>query len=199
MEKDFQTSFIPKQAVVTETAMVPRGTSLLTIISIVIFLTMVVASGGLWFYKNLTVKSIEKMNTDLDLAKNRFEPAKIVQLEVLNRRLHAASLVLSRHIAVSPIFEQLQTVTMKTVRFTRFTYTLTDGPTPKVLVSMSGEGVGYRSIALQSDLFSQNKYFIDPIFSNLTLDSKGNVRFDLDFAVEPTFVNYQATLGAPEN
>ena len=56
---------------------------------------------------------------------------------------------------------------------------------------MSGAAVGYRSIALQADLFSQNKNIIDPSFSNLSLDEKGNVLFDLEFGVDSSFVNYQ--------
>ena len=59
---------------------------------------------------------------------------------------------------------------------------------------MSGIAIGYRSIALQSDLFAENKNLIDPIFSNLTLDNSGNVIFDLDFSVDPDFINYQKTL-----
>jgi hypothetical protein len=51
--------------------------------------------------------------------------------------------------------------------------------------------LGYRSIALQSDLFTQNKNLIDPVFSNLTLDNSGNVLFDLEFLVDPSFVNYK--------
>ena len=59
---------------------------------------------------------------------------------------------------------------------------------------MSGVAIGYRSIALQSDLFAKNKNLIDPVFSNLTLDNSGNVVFDLEFSVDPNFVNYQQAL-----
>ena len=53
---------------------------------------------------------------------------------------------------------------------------------------MSGLAIGYRSVALQSDLFAQNKNLIDPVFSNLTLDDKGNVLFDLEFSVDPSLL-----------
>ena len=46
----------------------------------------------------------------------------------------------------------------------------------------------------QSDLFTQSKYFIDPVFSNLSLDNSGNVIFDLEFTVDPSFVNYKNML-----
>ena len=59
---------------------------------------------------------------------------------------------------------------------------------------MNGVAVGYRSVALQSDLFPKNRNIIDPVFSNLVLDERGNVTFDLDFSVDPTFVDYKEML-----
>jgi hypothetical protein len=59
---------------------------------------------------------------------------------------------------------------------------------------MSGQAIGYRSIALQADLFTKNKNLIDPVFSNLSLNEKGNVIFDLEFYVDPNFINYKQTL-----
>ena len=67
---------------------------------------------------------------------------------------------------------------------------------------MSGQAIGYRSIALQSDLFTtrdEGKNFIDPVFSNLTLDAKGNVLFDLEFSVDPSFVDYKQMLSTEES
>ena len=60
-----------------------------------------------------------------------------------------------------------------------------------------GKNTGYTAIALQSDLFSSDKYkkyIIDPVFSNLSLDDKGNVLFDLEFSVDPTFIDYKQML-----
>jgi hypothetical protein len=59
---------------------------------------------------------------------------------------------------------------------------------------MTGLAVGYSSVALQSDLFAKNKNLIDPVFSNLVLDEKGNVIFDLEFSVDPSFVDYKQML-----
>ncbi len=194
MEPNFQTSFIPKKPLAEERAKPARQVGLITIISVFIFFTVLLASGGLYFYKGVLAKSLQKKDADLVLAKNRFEPAKITQLQVLDKRLRASSEVLSKHIAISPIFEALQALTMKTVRYTKFSYDFTNDKAPKVAVKMSGQAVGYRSVALQSDLFAQNKYFIDPVFSNLSLDDKGNVLFDLEFTVDPVFIDYKQKL-----
>jgi len=193
MEPNFQTSFIPKKPMVEERTVASRPTSFLTVISIFIFFAVVLASGGLYFYKGIETKNIASMSNDLTLAKNRFEPSEITKLQVLDKRLRAANTILSQHIAVSPIFQALQALTLKSVRYTKFGYNF--GDNNKVDVKMSGQAVGYRSIALQSDVFGQNKYLIDPVFSNLSLDVKtGDVLFDLDFSVDPSFVDYQQML-----
>jgi len=133
------------------------------------------------------------MEADLALAKNRFEPSKIKQLQALDKRLKASSDILSKHIAISPIFQALQDITLKTIQYTKFTYDYTGEKNAKVAVKMSGQAVGYRSIALQGDLFSKNKNLIDPVFSNLNLDDHGNVLFDLNFSVDPSsnFLKYE--------
>ncbi|MBP6883979.1 MAG: hypothetical protein KBC06_01990 [Candidatus Pacebacteria bacterium] len=194
MEPNFQTSFIPKKPIVDNRTLPPRPVSLVTILSIFLLFTMLVVTGGLYFYKGIVNKRIIQMESDLNLARNRFEPAKITQLQVLDKRLKASSEILNQHIAISPIFQALESITMKTVRFTKFSYALDKTKDTKVLVTMKGQAVGYRSIALQADLFTKNKYFQDPVFSNLSLDDKGNVLFDLDFAVDPSFVDYKQML-----
>jgi hypothetical protein len=196
MEQNFQTSFIPKKPIVKETVVSARPVSIFLIIALFVLFFVLLVSGGLYFYKGIVTKQIIDMQKNLELAKNRFEPAKITELQVLDKRLRASSDVLAKHVAVSPIFDALEKLTMKTVRFTKFDYSL-DGD--KVKVKMSGVAIGYRSIALQSDLFAKNKNIIDPIFSNLTLDNSGNVVFDLDFLVDPSFINYKQMLLTQEN
>ncbi len=200
MEQNFQTSFIPKKPMIEQRAVASRPIGFFTVISIFLFFTMVVASGGLYFYKSVLLKNITQMQNELKLAQGSFEPAKIVQLQVLDKRLNAANDILNNHIIVSPIFDALQSVTMKTISYTDFSYSMDDNNgKPKMNIKMSGVAVGYQSIALQADLFSGNKFLIDPVFSNLLLDDKGNVTFELNFSVDPDFVNYKKVLETAGN
>ena len=192
MEQNFQTSFIPKKPMIEERVVKTRSIGLLNVLSVFILFTILLVTVGLYFYKGIVTKSITQMENTLNLAKNRFEPAKIAELQVLDRRLRASSEILSKHIAVTPIFEALQAITMKTVRYTKFNYDF--GQDKKIFIQMNGMAIGYRSMALQSDLFTKNKNLIDPVFSNPTLDDKGNVLFDLEFSVDPSFVDYKQTL-----
>jgi len=188
MEQNFQTSFIPKKPMIEEKAKVRRPMSLFFIISLFLFFATLLVAGGAYFYKGILTQNVTKMESDLNKAKERFELSKIKLLQTLDKRLNASNKILEGHIAVSPIFEALQAVTMKTIRYTDFSYTHSGN---SILVTMSGQAIGYRSIALQSDLLTKNKNFIDPVFSGLSLDEKGNVLFNLDFSVDKNFVDYQ--------
>jgi hypothetical protein len=198
MDQNFQTSFIPKKPIVEEREVSSRSVSIFLIISLFVLFTVLLATGGLYFYKGIVAKQITQKQDDLTKAQNRFEPAVITRFQILDKRLQASSEILSKHLTVAPIFDLLQQLTMKTVRYTKFSYDLgTDKNVPTVKVKMSGQATGYSSIALQADLFSTKdigKNLINPIFSNLTLDNGGNVLFDLDFSVDPSFVNYEKTI-----
>lgn len=205
MEPNFHTSFIPKKPVVQERVAPVRFIGFFSIVAIFILFSALLFTLGLYFYKGVLIKNIADMVNTLNLAKDRFEPSKITEFQILDKRLQASSEILSRHIVATPIFEALSLITMKTVRYTKFSYDLgsasasqnADQKNNKVSVKMSGIAIGYRSIALQADLFNTKdigKNFIDPVFSNLTLDDKGNVLFDLQFSVDPSFVDYKQTL-----
>ena len=194
MDQNFQTSFIPKKPIVRERAVSARPVGILLIASIFVLFAVLLATGGLYFYKGIVIKNITKMENTLNLAKNRFEPSKITELQTLDRRLRAASEILSKHIAITPVFNTLDSITMKTIRYTKFGYNLETDKNTRISIKISGQAIGYSSVALQSDLFAKNKNLIDPIFSNLTLDDKGSVLFDLEFSVDPSFVNYRQTV-----
>lgn len=179
---------IPERAVSSE----PVG--ILFVVSMILLFVVILATGGLYFYKGIVQKNITGMENTLSLAQNRFEPSKISELQVLDKRLRASSEILAKHVVITPVFDALQKITMKTVRYTKFSYDLGTGRNAVVNIRISGQAIGYRSVALQADLFTKNKNLIDPVFSNLTLDTSGNVLFDLEFSVDPSFVNYKQTL-----
>lgn len=193
MEQNFQTSFIPKKPIVEEVVKSPKKSmSFLTIATTILFITMALTFGGLYFYQTVLAQNIKDMQTSLQKANERFEVSAITELQTLDKRLIASGKILSKHLTISPVFQVLQEITMKSVRYTEFSYEISDKD--KILIKMTGEAEGYRSIALQADLFSSRKELIDPVFSNLNLQEKGNVVFDLSFSVDPSLVNYKQTL-----
>ncbi|MCX6757391.1 MAG: hypothetical protein NTZ44_00705 [Candidatus Nomurabacteria bacterium] len=194
MDQNFQTSFIPKKPLAEDVVVRSGSVNIFLILSIFAFFAVILGSGGLYFYKGVLAKQVDTMSTNLNLAKGRFEPTEITRLQTLDKRLNAAEELLSNHVAISQIFTILQQYTLKTIRYTKFSSSIADPAGLKVNVKMSGQAIGYRSVALQADMFSKNKNIIDPSFTNLSLDNKGNVLFDLDFSVDPTFVNYKQVI-----
>jgi hypothetical protein len=199
MEQNFQTSFIPRKSIVKERAAMPRSVSFLTIISFFILFTILIGTGGLYFFQRVLTKNITQLNLELGKDKNTFELNKISDIQVLDNRLRAANDILNHHIAVTPIFKALEQVTMKSVRFSSFNYDTPTESNGKIVVKLVGVAVSYSAVALQADLFASNKNFIDPVFSNLQPDDKGYVGFDLTFQVDPSFVNYKETLKTGNN
>lgn len=194
MEQNFQTSFIPKRPIVEPTKTQSRSIGIFTVLSLLFFFAVGAGYGGLYFYKGIVAKSIVAKQADLKKAEGRFEVKTIKELKNLDRKLVASKEVLAGHIVVSPVFAELQKITMKTVSFTDFSYDLSEIQNKKVEIKLKGVAVGYRSVALQSDLFAKNKNFIDPLFSGLVLDDKGTVSFDVTFFVDPSFVDYKQSL-----
>ncbi len=203
MENEFQTSFIPKRpsaqmsapaspVVAAPSRRAPVG--IVTLLSVLIFVASLVALGGVYFYKQLLTKQVVEVSAQLARAKEAFEPGLITELQTLDHRLSSASEILRGHITVSPILKTLQDVTLKSIRYTKFSYTVTtSGGAPFIEVKMTGQSRGYMPIALQNEAFAGNKYIKSPIFSNLILDDRtGNVLFDLTFSVDPEFVRYGA-------
>ncbi|MFA7285543.1 MAG: hypothetical protein WC011_01695 [Candidatus Paceibacterota bacterium] len=192
MEQNFQTSFIPKKPIIEDTVKPKKSMSFLTVFTVILFLSVVLSFGGLYFYQTVLAQNIKTQEETLNRANQRFEVSTVSELQTLDKRLKASNKILDQHITISPIFKVLQDITMKSVRYTQFSYEIAENDV--ILVKMSGEAEGYRAIALQADLFSANKNLKDPVFYNLSLQEKGGVIFDLDFSVDPSLVNYKQTL-----
>lgn len=195
MDQNFQTSFIPKRPLAEDRTERPQTVSVFLFISSIILVASIVGAGFVYFYGTSLSNQVTQMKADLKKAEGAFEGDFIQELQVMDRRINAANEVLANHITVSPVFATLQGSTLKTVQYTKFGYTITgSGPAAQVNIQMSGIAESYIAVALQSDAITKNKYIRDPIFSNLTLNEKGSVLFDLTFSVDPKFVLYGEVL-----
>ncbi len=193
MEQQFQTSFIPKKPLAEDRIIKPRSVGVFSFLATIIFIASIVAGGGVYFYEILLTKQVASSADSLKRAQDAFEPTVINDLVALNKRLNSANDILNHHIAVTPIFKTLGDTTLKSIQYTKFDYSIPKG-TSNILIKMSGKAPSYQSIAIQADNFGQNKYLIDPVFSNLNLDDKGSVNFDLTFSVDPSFVSYSSNI-----
>lgn len=193
MEPTFQTTFIPKRPtapVSVETK--PSGVLVLfSVLATIVFIASILLYGLLFFYKKQILSSIQTTDQSLTRQSETFDANLVVELNDINRRLRSAETLLSQHTVITPIFKSLQDITLKTIQYSTFSLQMPGPESPNVTVKMSGTADGYEAIALQSDMFSKNRFFKDPLFSNLNPDEKGNVDFQLSFLVDPSFVLYK--------
>jgi len=195
MDTKFQTSFIPKKNI---TQTVSRGRaepiSIALLVSIIIFILTLAAAGGVYFYKNMLVGRITAMNESLATAKNSFDPNFIEDLASLNKRILSANQILSAHTVVLPIFALLENEALATIKFDTLSYTLNaDG---SGALSMSGQAKNFSAVALQSDIFNQEKYIKNPVFSDLNPDQSGNISFKFSASLDPNLISYKNNLAS---
>lgn len=176
-----------------------RSVSIFTIIAIFSIIIVGGAYGGLYFYKSTLSVSVANAKKSLNLAESSFEADTISDLQLFDKRIAASKQVLASHIVVSPFFELLNTLTLPSIQFTKFSYSgSTDGKSYSV--KMSGNAKDYKSIAVQAGLLNSNagKYLKDVAFSNLNLsddkEKKGYVTFDVSFNVDPILLSYEKQL-----
>ena len=56
---------------------------------------------------------------------------------------------------------------------------------------MTGQAKSFNSVALQSDVFGTERSFKDPIFSNFSLNERGDVIFNFQTTVDPKLLLYR--------
>ena len=195
MEPKFQSSFIPKGPVApTVTSRIsPNGRekSLLSFLSSLIFGISVILAVGVFGYKLYLNYSINKMGAYLVEARATLQQETISELTRLDSRIIATGELISKHRILTPLFEFLEASTPRTVRFTGFEYSMTD---QGLELYLTGEARGYESLALQADIFNQSQFLKSPIFSDLSLNDRGDVGFSFRAVLDPSLVSYEKTL-----
>lgn len=171
----------------------PKSVNLLSFIATLLLIVSGISATGVSIYRSSLQSQIKSKSASLEAAKARFDIDTVTAMQELDRRINASKEVLADHVVVSPVFEALQAETLKSISFTKFAYTY-DPLKKSVDVSMSGKATGYEAIALQSDELVKNKYIKDPVFSNLNVDDKGRVVFDLQFSVDASYINFDDVL-----
>lgn len=188
---NFQTSFIPKKPLAEERVTAPRHTSIFSFLATLVFFGSLASAGAIYFYQANLVKTNISKKAQLGAASDSFQESLIKTLKRLDRRITDTKILLNGHVMVSPIFAALETDTLKSIQFTKFSYTTPVDPASPITVHMSGRARDYASIALQSDQLAKNVNIHNSIFSNLALDQQtGNVSFDLVFTVDSDLVRF---------
>lgn len=190
MENSFQTSFIPKKPIVPTKTKGKKTKSLFLLITTTLLIISGVAAGALYIYKSQLVESRTSKSNSLSTIRSNFEENTIEELALYNKRMEAAKVVLKNHVVLSPLFSLLSEITIPEVQYNSFKHESEDDT---LTVKLEGLALDYRSIALQANMFndSRNAYFKNVLFSNLNKDTNNNVKFNLEFEVDPSLISYE--------
>jgi len=198
MDPQFKTSFIPKKPIVSQSAgfRAPSTINLFSLLSTVLFIVVIALSGGVFFYKSFVANQIESKKTTLERARDAFDPEIIEQIIRLDMRIENSKKLLAGHLAITPFFDFLSSVTLRTVRFEdfNFSYLAPD----KISVEMKGEAESYASIALQSDHLNSQKDLKDTIISDIALEPTGTISFKINMTIDPSLISYSSSIKPTE-
>ena len=196
MDKEFKTTFIPKKDLSKGKLAAPsksarRARGIVGLLAILLLVTVAVSVAGVFLYKLRLAAVVSSKVKSINVAEKAFEPAVILELKKLDIRLRAATELLTNHVAVTDFFDSFAETTLPDVQFSGLSIDLTEGfPT----ITTSGEARGYLPIAQQSDLFEENRYVQNPIFSDFSLTDTGRISFSLTFSLNPELLVYGRTL-----
>lgn len=192
MEPKFQSSFIPKGPVSPSGNFnAPKSKSLVSTIAVFIFALSIVMAIGVFGYERYLLARIGTMGSDLETARTTIKPEVIKDLSRMDARITSTATLLKKHTALSSLFKFIEANTLRNVRFTEFSYGTTD---KGIILSMKGEARGYSAVALQSEMFNRSPYIKTPVFSDLDLDTKGNVTFSFQATLDPLLISYEKSI-----
>lgn len=197
MQERVKTSFIPKASLQVERERRPATNpiALANIICTALLILAIIASAGIYLFERYTVQSIASKQESLERSRAAFEPATIRELSRLNKRIESGKKLLSQHIALSHLFDDLEARTLSTLRFSDFSYDT--GSPGRILLTMSGYAASFNTVALQSENFSESDIITEPIFSNVNIDRNGVIKFDFDSVINVGRIGYTGTAPVP--
>lgn len=155
----------------------------------ILFILSLLLAGVVFGYEKLLQGKIARMQTSLEAARQELNPDLIKSLSRTHARIVSGGEILSRHVTVSSFFKLLESLTLQSLRFTTFKYSALGES--GITVQMKGEARDYKTVALQSDIFSKNAFIKDPIFSDLDLSEGGSVVFTFKSRIDPTLLLYE--------
>ncbi len=189
MAPNFQSSFIPKGPISVDTGLAVKKTGLFGYLAITFFVFSIIASGGLFVYKNMLNSKILNLQSELANAEKNIDKKTIGDMIQFSKKLELIKSVIDKHTVVSNFMSIMASSTVSNVSFQSFDYS---GQSQKELVvNLKGRAPSYGSIALQEDVFKKNKEWKNVNFSDLKLTDKGAVSFSVNITVDPQYSLYK--------
>ncbi len=151
----------------------------------------IVGAGGTFGYKTYvdTVRDARKLK--LESAEKNVNPTAVEDFIRLRNRIQAAGSVLDQHIVTSQFFDVLDTLTLQNVRFQSLQFNVEEDRV--ATIEMRGVARSFNALAAESAAFASEKRIRRAIFSGITADKNGLVKFSLKAELLPKLLTMSAT------
>ncbi len=191
MEPKFQTSFIPKKPIDTDSRNRPiinTETDMLTLTANIIFIASLLLFGGLFLFSSLLDRQISQLDTELNSASSSIEPEKIREIIKNNSRIDKSLSILESHQATSRLLKFLGDSAIRRIKFSELSYQNRDN-IPSITIS--SEVGSYNGLAYQEQILRESEYIKNHVFSDISLDDNGSVKFKFTGRIDPELVSYK--------
>lgn len=189
MDGKFQTSFIPKKPAVLSVKSRKHGISLFMTVSIFIFVVSLALAGLVFAGQRYLQSQLEKDKKSFYEKREAFDSLTVETLVKLDNRIESAKKILNNHIAILPIFDFLESKTLKNIRFKTVDISFLENGSASL--DLEGEAKNFSAVALQSDVFAESKELKNPVISDIDLTLVGGVTFKFKSEVDSNLVLYK--------
>ncbi len=191
MDPRQQATFIPKRPV-NSISSERRTMGFFSLITLVIFISMGIAAGSMYFWKITLIKQLESSSQDLIDQEKAFDKNFISAAVRLNGRIESSKNLLNKHVAVTSLLDALGKNTLQSVQFVDFGFSTSQlGGTSVLRVTMKGAARDYTALAAQSGEIGKVNAFKDPVFSEFSLTQEGKISFALSMNVDTSLLEYR--------
>ena len=174
---------LSKRPAFDRTRIINQGGEWLFTSSIVAFILVVLAWGGLYLFKRTLETNAANWREQIAILEKELRPDLLNQLFALSNRLAAARDVLTSHTFSSNVFALLEKSTHPQVFYSSFQYAA-DGR----LITLTAKAGSYRIVAEQITILESDPQVERVGFGGLTLDDKGFVNFKLTVIFKPSLL-----------
>jgi hypothetical protein len=151
--QQFQTSFIPKKPLVENTKSRARAVDIFSIVAILICLGSLGYYGYVYLQHKKLVQEVEVTKATIKSQQSDFSIAELNSFVSLDKKIKESRKVLEAHLESSAIFNYIADLTLESVQFTDFSYSV--GSKDTTSLSLKGIAPTPGTIAYQSQVLSE--------------------------------------------
>jgi hypothetical protein len=181
MDKEFNTTFIPKKTPLPTVSRVRKPTGFLALLAGLFFFTAIFSMIGVYIWENTTINEITSMQAKIENARSELDNDFITELKNVDKKLRLGAQLLDGHHVFSPFITMLEDQTLPSVEYSALSYSIEDGVGQ---VFIQGQALTFTSISQQAEIFNKAPQFKQHFFDGFTLDDTGRVNFGLEIELD---------------